>query len=506
MKNQKFTITFLMIISIWFLSFLVLSFTVFNDSSPDTKSSSLKLASPQSEAFTLDYHLVAGGIGFDDRLEGMVLDQDGNIILYGCVAGNIGFFRHNPSLSTTYVPLNSTSSTVSGNGVPSAISLDSLGNIYLAGYSFGEGPEQYLIKYSNSLAFQWNKTWGNGAPSYDMIIDSNNNIFVAGDNSGGISHGDLIMIKYDPNGNELWNITSPERWPVFIFDYRVLAKDSNDNIYLVYDQYTYGIEGYIDGPVFRILKFSNSGTLLLNYTYIPLNYEENVMTLRMVTLDNSDNLYILGRCFSKDDIYLIKYDNMGVLQWEQSYDFYGSNNVPREIAFDSIGNLYLLGEGDYVALAKIDPTTGNMIWETPHTAMNERAYSITFDSSNNIYIAGKTLDPSDNDMLLIKYSSGGQLLAKNAFDFQGNETGLSIVINANNDVFIAGDADSFFASNDYDFLLLKLKTSSITRGVPFGHYHLLYLCFAGFFLVIIIRKKSTRSINNTLEEKSKNEE
>ncbi len=496
MKNQKFkTITLLMIISIWILSSLVLSFSVFNDFSPDTKNSSLKLASPQSNAFILDYHVVVGGIGFDDELEGIVLDQDGNIILYGYVAGNIGFFRHDPSLSPTYIPLNSTSSTVWGGGVPSALSLDSLGNIYLAGYAF---PEQYLIKYSNSLAFQWNKTWGNGTPCYDMIIDSNDNIFVAGDNSGGISHGDLIMIKYDPNGHELWNITCPEAWPtMFAFDYRVLSKDSNDNIYLIYDQYSYGIEGGVyDGPVYRILKFSNSGTLLLNYTYIPSNYGENVMALRSVTLDTSDNLYILGKCFYKDAIYLIKYNNMGVLQWDQSYNFYGSNNYPREIAFDSLGNLYLLGEGDYVALAKIDPTTGSIVWETPHTSMNERAYSIAFDSSNNIYLAGKTLDPSDNDMLLIKYSSGGQLLGKSTFDFQGNETGLSIVINSNDQIFVAGDADSFFASNDYDFLLLKL--SSMTGGVSFGHYHLLFLCLAGVFLVLIIRKRTNRSINDSL--------
>ena len=37
--------------------------------------------------------------------------------------------------------------------------------------------------------------------------------------------------------------------------------DSNDNIYLVYDQLKFGIEGHIDGPILRILKLSNSGTI-----------------------------------------------------------------------------------------------------------------------------------------------------------------------------------------------------------------------------------------------------
>lgn len=490
-KNRKSSLIFLIIISICFLSSLAIFISVFNNSSTVIQNSSIKSASVQSEAFELEYHLVVGGIGYDDYLEGMVLDQDGNLILYGDVAGNIGFIRHDPSLSLSYIPLDSTNSTVWGDGIPSALSLDSLGNIYLAGYKF---PEQYLIKYSNSLVFQWNKTWGNGIPCYDMIIDSNDNIFVAGDNGGGASHGDVILMKYDSNGNELWNITSPETWPtMFILDYRVLSKDSNDNIYLVYDQYELDIEGgHYSGPVFRILKFSNSGTLLLNFTYIPSNYGENVMALRMITMDTSDNLYVLGKCFYKDDIHLLKYNNMGVLQWNQSYNFYGAYNIPREIAFDSIGNIYLLVEEDYVALAKIDPSTGNILWETSHQTLNERAYSIAFDSKNNIYVTGRTLDieTSDRDMLLIKYNSGGQLLAKNTWDFHGNETGLSIVINSNDDVFIAGNADSFFASNDYDFLLLKIFTRETT--IPFGQYHLLFLCLAVVSLVFI-RKKYIRT-------------
>lgn len=452
-----------------------------------TASTSIQL---ESEEFDLQYYMVAGSIGQDDYLEGMVLDQDKNVIIYGCVAGNIGVFRHDPNLG---LPLNSTDKVVWGDGAPSSLSLDSSGNIYLAGDHY---PEMYLIKYNNNLELQWNKTWGYGFLSYDMIVDSNDNIFVAGD-----YNDKIIMVKYDPNGNELWNITTQEAFPTFIMDYRILSKDSNDNIYLVYDQYAdvHQHGGIYSGPIYRILKFSNTGTILLNFTYIPFNLEYNVMALRMIAMDSLDNLYIFGWKPFKDDTYLIKYNNLGVLQWNQSYNFF-QDVYPEELIFDSLGNLYLLGMGDYVALAKIDSSTGNMLWETPHpyTIVNERGYAIALDSKNNVYIAGRTLDTEipDSDILLIKYNSNGKLLAKMTWDHHGNETGMDIVINSNDEIFIAGRADSFFASNDYDIVFLKIDTILVPGigifiiiGLSLG-----IIAFASIGIFLYIRKKSKRKI------------
>jgi len=465
-------------LAIFFLDFNI--DTSYNLSTINTASPSVQLQAGE------EYYMVGGSIGQDDYFEGMILDQDENVIIYGCVASKIGVFRHDPNLK---LPLNSTDMVMWGDGAPSTLSLDSSGNIYLAGYHY---PEMYLIKYNNNLELQWNKTWGYGAPSYNMIVDSNDNIFVAGP-----YNDDIILLKYSPNGDVLWNITSPlMNEHMFLSDYRILSMDSNDNIYLVYDQLKFGIEGYIDGPILRIFKLSNSGTVLLNFTHIPSNYEYNAMVLHMITMDNADNLYILCKriSFWNDDTFLLKYNNYGVLQWNKSYNFF-QDVYPQDLIFDSTGILYLLGMGDYIALARISTSSGNMLWETPHTVMNERAYAIALDSKNNVYIAGKTFDTEipDSDILLVKYDPNGNVLAKKTWDYHGNETGMAIVIDSNDEIFIAGKADSFFSS-DYDLILLKVDLSSdsditlfIIIGISIG-----VVAFLSIGIFLYLRKRSRK--------------
>jgi len=406
---------------------------------------------PQSE----EYHMIAGAVGVDDYLEGMILDHDENIIIYGEVAGKMGFFRHDTHLKP---PLNSSDYAIWERGVIVRICQDSLGNIYLAGHN---DTEMFLIKYNVNLELQWNKTWEGWC--YDMIIDSNDNIFLAGDSMAHyVYRGWAILMKLDTNGNELWIRYS---WSAYVSwystnDFEVLVKDSNDNIYFAYQQYEFNIEGYISGPIYRILKFSNSGTLLLNFSYIPSNYQDNVLDLRMLAIDSSDNLYVLGRRLNNpESTHIVKYNNMGLQEWNQTYDFYGNIvYLYMTMKFDSSGYLYLLEPGDHIALVKINPSSGNTIWQTPHNTINECGFSLEFDSNNNIYVVGRIEGSTtgERDVLITKYDSDGIFIGKKIWDHNGNESGYEIVINSQDEIFIAGTADSFFSS-DYDLFLLKIN-------------------------------------------------
>jgi len=441
-----------------------------------------------------EYYMVAGAVGVDDYLEGMILDHDENVLIYGVVGGKIGFFRHDTDLKP---PLNSSDYAIWGSGVPSKLSFDSSGNIYIAGYSY---PNLYLIKYNSNLEFMWNRTWGDDATCYDMVIDSNNNIFVAGHNNG-----DALLSKFDTMGNELWNFSAPNAYySMFAFDYfDVLVKDSNDNIYFAYLQYEFNIEGYIDGPIYRILKLDNSGTLLLNFSYIPSDYINNLMHLRMVSMDSSENLYLLGKYVDTSRrVHIVKYNNMGIQLWNQTYDFYGQSEYVYSyitMKFDSMGNLFLLQSANYIALAKINPNSGNLIWETPYTSdTGERCYDIAFDTQNNAFVVGRVSnsETGERDVLIKKYNSNGALLGKKTWDHNGNETGLGIAITSKAEIFLTGTADSFFSS-DYDLFLLKINpistpdqliiiiiiVSIITTGAVVG------------LVIFLLSKKKARKIN-----------
>ena len=69
-----------------------------------------------------------------------------------------------------------------------------------------ETPLQTADTYTKT----WNVTWGgaNADDSYGGYVDSLGNIYVTGStNSLGDTLGDLILIKYAPNGTRLWNIS-----------------------------------------------------------------------------------------------------------------------------------------------------------------------------------------------------------------------------------------------------------------------------------------------------------
>ena len=76
---------------------------------------------------------------------------------------------------------------------------------------------------------------------------------------------------------------------------------------------------------------------------------------------------------------------------------------------------------------------------------------------NNVFVVGETQEgeDKDDDLLIIKYNSNGDLLGKKTWDHNGNETGSEIVINSQDEIFVAGRADSFFSS-DYDLFILKI--------------------------------------------------
>lgn len=97
-------------------------------------------------------------------------------------------------------------------GIGKELALDSLGNIYLVGETYyGEGLTDVLLeKYNSAGVIQWNKTWGGSNWDYgwDVDVDSANNVYVSGrTRSFGVGDSDMLLIKYDSTGTQLWNRT-----------------------------------------------------------------------------------------------------------------------------------------------------------------------------------------------------------------------------------------------------------------------------------------------------------
>ena len=218
---------------------------------------------------------------------------------------------------------------------------DSSGNIYLAGSTTGDldgntnagsNPSHcskcgdiFLIKYNSSGTRQWTKQIGSTSidqPSGGVVIDSNNNIYIAGESWGDFdgksnagSTSDIILIKYNSSGTKQW---SRQIGTSSMDTCAGLAIDSNDNVYITgYTQGNLDGETNSGGSDMYLIKYNSSGTK--QWTKLLGGASGND-----IIVDSSNNLFITGTTTGNldgnsssgsIDVFLVKYNNSGTKQW-----------------------------------------------------------------------------------------------------------------------------------------------------------------------------------------------
>lgn len=90
-----------------------------------------------------------------------------------------------------------------------SIAVDSSG-VYVAGILSGANDDAFVLKYDLNGNELWNKTWGGAMTDTAWSIAvMGSNIYVGGYtdtyDTGGLN--DTVIVKYDLNGNEIWNKT-----------------------------------------------------------------------------------------------------------------------------------------------------------------------------------------------------------------------------------------------------------------------------------------------------------
>ena len=157
-----------------------------------------------------------GAHGHDDKPSAMALDGLGNLYITGCSAeDSVPFYNYN------YITVKYDTSGLEvwnreyngpggGNDEASGLVTDHLGNVFVTGYSHGDGTDHDLatIKYDSAGNELWIRRYNGPGNSVDRAhaigVDATGNIYVTGSSYGIGTDEDYATIKYDPNGNELW--------------------------------------------------------------------------------------------------------------------------------------------------------------------------------------------------------------------------------------------------------------------------------------------------------------
>ena len=275
-----------------------------------------------------------------------------------------------------------------------AITLDTLGNVYVTGYSYSgeETREDYAtVKYNSSGRQLWVARYaGPTSPpysSYDIAnaiaVDAAGDVYVTGYSDGGVTSYDYATIKYNSNGIEQWE--ARYNGPIDKYDYaRSIVVDKFGSVYVTGDS-----ENLWTRQDYATVKYDSSGSQLWVATYNGrANHNDRPCS---IAVDPSNNVYVTG--YSHDgstslDYATVMYDSAGNEIWVATYDgSANSDGLDSKIVTDTSDNDLLISE-DIIPENDCD-----------------YAYAMVLDRLGNIYVTGGSFgDASRYDFATIKYS------------------------------------------------------------------------------------------------------
>jgi hypothetical protein len=204
------------------------------------------------------------------------------------------------------------------NDEASALVVDDLYNIYVTGFSADPDTVDDIatVKYDSAgnelWAARYNGPLGGYDRTYALVLDSSCNVYVAGYSYGIGTEADITTIKYDSSGNEKWvaRHDGPASGSDVAFD---VALDANGNVYVA--GFSSGIGTYGD---YTVVKYDSLG----NQRWVE-RYDgpgNNWDVIDEITLDNEGNIYVTGSSVSSGinfDYATLKYAQVGVVAENQ---------------------------------------------------------------------------------------------------------------------------------------------------------------------------------------------
>jgi hypothetical protein len=384
---------------------------------------------------------------------------------------------------------------------------DSSGNIYVTGWSRGniEGQanagdsDAFLTKYDATGARQWTRLIGTSGTDWGQAVDvdSAGNIYVTGSVSGSFdgktySGGkDVFLARYNSFGTRIWY----QQWGTSTDNYGYGVKvDSTDTFIYVTGPTNEDLPGEVNvfpnsiPNIFLSKRNASNGNDILTILHGTENYSDYV---EGIALDGSGNIYLTGYTTgafagytnnATYDVFLAKFDASLIEQWTKQWGS-TTHDFGHGVAVDGNDNIYVTGSAggsidgqtaigdDDIVLTKFNPS-GTKQWTTLFgTSSLDRAYGISIDTSNNIYLTGVTLGSmggtnlGQGDVFLMKCdSSDGHQIWTRHLGTTAADVGAGVSVNMNDGyIYVTGNTfgsfDGNISASGLDVFLLQYNSS-----------------------------------------------
>jgi len=401
----------------------------------------------------------------DDRAFDMDMDNVGNVFVTGRDGNPQGVITIKYNSSGQQQWINRFSNHLSIVSQPDKIKTDRFGNVFVVGHD----SHGFIIKYDSIGIEKWVTQFAQFNAWYsDIAVSKSGFIYAAGGTPRSNPYGDILLVKYNPQGDTVWMRT---------FNIPSNRGAGATSIYLDDSNYVY-ITGAITIPTsidtvqsFCTMKYDSLGVMkwMRSYRSSVPNRDGQAMVIKG---DKRGNVYVTGymkNIAQYGDFCTIKYSNDGTQKWINFYTgvAYGGG-LPKDMAVDSTGNVFVTGYssdslGIYnYATIKYD-TTGVQKWVRRFASIgmsDNIPTSICIDKSQNCYITGS--------FSTMKYDSSGALKwtienvdPQSPFRYRG----VKIIVDKDNNIFVnSGGAGSVGSTLD----ILTIKYSQTTNVVNPG--------------------------------------
>jgi len=343
-----------------------------------------------------------------------------------------------------------------------AIVVDDSGNVYVTGGSGGTLTiaDYATIKYYPDGDTAWVRRYNGPGNFRDrasaVVVDSSGNVYMTGYSYGSGTADDYASIKYYPNGDTAWvrryngSGNSGDRA-------EAIAVDHSGNVYVT--GYSYG-SGTADD--YATIKYYPDGDTVWVRTYNgPGDSTDHAYA---IAVDRSSNVHVTGKSLSSGsiadaDYATIKYHPSGDTAWMRRYN--GSEDFWDEafaMAVDGSGNIYITGssEGDYVTVRYY--ANGDTAWTRRYNGPgngDDGAYAIGVDSCDNTYVTGCSWNGTDYDYATIKYDASGNELWVERYNGpgHGDDKAWDIAVYTCDTIYVTGE--SYDGGSGFDYATIK---------------------------------------------------
>lgn len=358
-----------------------------------------------------------------------------------------------------------------------SIASDKYGNVYVTGYSYGSGTDYDIvtIKYNSSGEEVWTNRF-NGTDNmndfgYSIAVDGSGNVYVAGYSVGISSSSDFVTIKFNSAGNIVW-VRKYNGTGNHYDQAKSISVDNSGNVYVT--GYSYGTGTYSD---FVTIKYNSAGVSewISIFNGADNRWDEPVA----LVIDDNGNVYVTGYSGSistSTDYATIKYSSTGDEIWVKKYNGIGNSyDNANSIAIDGSGNVYVTGRSstggpyDYATIKY--NSSGEELWIRTYNGpgnYDDEAFSIGVDNSGNVYVTGRSWNFSTfYDYATVKYNTDGTLEWERIYNgtINGTDEARSLAIDKYGNVYVTGNSNCDHYGTYGDYTTIKYNSLGIQEWI-----------------------------------------